>query len=62
EAFKLEDVVPAVVMELDHSNRKLFLSTVDYFKQKDDAEFQAYLAEHPPTNAGTNLADAGLES
>lgn len=59
EAFEVNDEVPALVTEIDHANRKLFLSTVDYLEGKGDAEVQAYLNAHQPT--GNTLGDAGLE-
>jgi small subunit ribosomal protein S1 len=59
EAFKIGDEIPAVVTEIDYNNRKLYLSTTDFFKSRDDAELQAYLAKHKPT--ANTLGDAGLE-
>jgi small subunit ribosomal protein S1 len=47
DIFKLEDELPAVVMEIDTSNRKLTLSVVDYFKNKEDKEWKEYLEKHP---------------
>lgn len=51
EAFAVGDEVPALVSEVDHGNRKLFLSVVDYLEGKDDAEVQAYLDAHQPNGA-----------
>lgn len=59
EAFEVGDEVPALVTEIDHANRKLFVSVVDYLEGKGDAEVQAYLNAHQPT--GNTLGDAGLE-
>ncbi len=53
------DELEAVVIEIDHSNRKLFLSNVDYFKSRDDGEARMYMAENR-VSASTNLGDAGL--
>lgn len=54
DAFKVGDEVPAVVIEVEAASRKLTLSVVDFFKNKEDAEYKAYLAEHKP-----NLATLG---
>jgi small subunit ribosomal protein S1 len=48
EAFKADDVVPAVVTEIDVNARKMTLSVVDYFKNKEDAEWRTYLEAHKP--------------
>ncbi|NLB63765.1 MAG: 30S ribosomal protein S1 [Fibrobacter sp.] len=61
DAFAVGDKVPAVVSEIDQPNRKLYLSVVDYFKNKESAELQEYLDKHKPTGSGNTLADAGLE-
>jgi small subunit ribosomal protein S1 len=55
DAFKAGDEVPAAVIEVDGSSRKLTLSVVDYFKNKEDAEWKAYVNSHKPT--GTTLGD-----
>ncbi len=47
DAFKIDEELPAVVTEVDFANRKISLSVVDYFKNKEDAEFQEYLKNHP---------------
>jgi small subunit ribosomal protein S1 len=60
DAFKLGEEIPAVVTEIDHNNRKLYLSTVDYFKGREDAEVQAYLDAHQVQDSGNTLGDAGL--
>ncbi|MFC1584496.1 30S ribosomal protein S1 [Fibrobacterota bacterium] len=44
---KVDDELPAVVTDIDISNRKLTLSVVDYFKNKEDAEWKEYLETHP---------------
>jgi small subunit ribosomal protein S1 len=51
EAFKAGDEVPAAVIEVEASSRKLTLSVVDYFKNKEDAEWKAYLGAHKPQPA-----------
>ena len=55
EAFKADDVVPAVVTEIDVNARKMTLSVVDYFKNKEDAEWRTYLEAHKPQ--ATTLGD-----
>ena len=51
DSFKLDEELPAAVIELDEPNRKLTLSVVDYFKNREDAEFKAYLDLHPVPTA-----------
>jgi small subunit ribosomal protein S1 len=61
EAFKVGDKLPSLVTEMDLNARKLTLSVVDYFKNKEDAEWRAYLEAHKPT--ATTLGDVvDLES
>lgn len=48
EAFKIDDEIPAKVIEIDHNNRKLFLSVVDYLRDQDAATVEAFLAAHKP--------------
>jgi small subunit ribosomal protein S1 len=51
EAFKAGDEVPAAVIEVEPSTRKLTLSVTDYFKNKEDAEWKSYLSAHKPQPA-----------
>ncbi|MEO6094902.1 MAG: 30S ribosomal protein S1 [Fibrobacteria bacterium] len=62
EAFKVGDEVPAVVIEVEAASRKLTLSVVDYFKNKEDAEWKAYLADHKPNSATLGDVMPKLES
>jgi small subunit ribosomal protein S1 len=55
DAFKAGDEVPAAVIEVDAATRKLTLSVVDYFKNKEDAEWKSYLSAHKPNP--TTLGD-----
>jgi len=48
EAFKVGDKVPAVVTEIDVNARKMTLSVVDFFKNKEDSEWKSYLEAHKP--------------
>jgi len=51
DVFKVGDELPSCVTEIDPANRKLNLSVVDYFKNREDAEWKDYLAKHPvPTH------------
>lgn len=56
ESFKVGDEVPTIVSEIDFNNRKLFLSAVDYFKTKEAAEYQEWIADHQPST--NTLAEA----
>jgi len=58
DAFKVGDAVPATVTEIDQNNRKLYLSVVDYFKNRDSAELQTWMDSHKPGEGGSTLADA----
>jgi small subunit ribosomal protein S1 len=55
ESFKPGDVLPATVTEIDVPSRKMTLSVVDHFKNKEDAEWRAYLEAHKPKS--TTLGD-----
>ena len=60
DGINVGDDLDAVVIEIDHSNRKLYLSAVDYFKSRDDGEARMWMAQNR-TTAGTSLGDnAGL--
>ncbi len=58
DAFKVGDEVPAVVTEIDMNNRKITLSVVDYFKNRESAELQAWMDSHKPGESGTTIGDA----
>ena len=58
DAFKVGDEVPAVVTEIDQNNRKIFLSVVDYFKNRESAELAAWMDSHKPGENGTTIGDA----
>ncbi len=51
ESFREGDVLPLRVIEFDKENRKIVLSVVDYFKDKDAEATDAYLASHGLLNA-----------
>jgi small subunit ribosomal protein S1 len=58
DAFKVGDAVPATVTEIDQNNRKLYLSVVDYFKNRDSAELQSWMDSHKPGEGGSTIGDA----
>jgi small subunit ribosomal protein S1 len=58
DAFKVGDEVPATVTEIDQNNRKLYLSVVDYFKNRESAELQAWMDAHKPGESGSTIGDA----
>jgi small subunit ribosomal protein S1 len=49
------------VTEIDANNRKLTLSVVDYFKNRETAELEAWKEAHKP-GTGATLADAAAAS
>lgn len=46
DMYKVDDEVPAKVIEFDKENKKIVLSVTDYFKQKEQAEWEDYLNSH----------------
>ena len=58
DAFKVGDEVPAAVTEIDQTNRKIYLSVVDYFKNRESAELKAWMDSHKPGENGTTIAEA----
>jgi len=56
-AFKADDVLDLRVIEFDPTNRRIVLSVEAYFKERDRAELEQFLAAHP-TTAGTSLGEA----
>lgn len=43
DMYNVDDEVPANVIEFDKENKKIVLSVTDYFKQKEQAEWEGYL-------------------
>ena len=39
--------LPLEVIEFDKNQKKIVLSVREHFKDKDQAEYEAYLADHP---------------
>ena len=58
DAFKVGDEVPAVVTEIDQNNRKIFLSVVDYFKNRVSSVLKAWMDSHKPGESGTTIGEA----
>jgi len=46
DMYNVDDEVPARVIEFDKENKKIVLSVTDYFKQKEQAEWEEYLNNH----------------
>ncbi|HWO57395.1 MAG TPA: 30S ribosomal protein S1 [bacterium] len=51
DAFKLGDILGLKVIEFDPTNRRIVLSVDAYYKDRDRAELEAYLAAHPTVAA-----------
>jgi small subunit ribosomal protein S1 len=51
EVYKVGDKVPAEVVEFDMEGRKIILSVVEYFNDKDKALWDEYEAGHVPKKA-----------
>ncbi|MGB2698370.1 MAG: S1 RNA-binding domain-containing protein, partial [Candidatus Zixiibacteriota bacterium] len=47
EAFSEGEMLPLRVIEFDRSQRKVVLSVTAYFKEREKAELEAFLAKHP---------------
>jgi len=46
DMYNVDDEIPARVIEFDKENKKIVLSVTDYFKQKEQAEWEGYLNSH----------------
>ena len=58
DAFKVGDELPATVTEIDQTNRKICLSVVDYFKNRESAELMAWMDSHKAGESGTTIGEA----
>ncbi len=47
EAFSEGDVLPMRVIDFDRAGRRIILSVVEYYKGREKAELEAFLAKHP---------------
>ncbi len=59
QSFDEGQELPLKVIEFDEDQKKIVLSVRDYLKDKDQAEFEEYLASHPvePVTIGEIVAD-----
>lgn len=46
DMYEVDDDVPARVIEFDKENKKIVLSVTEYFKQKEQTEWEDYLNSH----------------
>ena len=51
QSFAEGQKLPLEVIEFDKNQKKIVLSVREFFKDKDQAEYEAYLAEHPVQEA-----------
>ena len=58
QSFAEEQELPLEVIEFDKNQKKIVLSVREYFKDKDQAEYEAYLAEHPVQEVAAEEAAA----
>mgnify|MGYP003324807923 FL=1 len=47
QCFSEEQEIPLKVIEFDENQKKIVLSVRDYFRDKDQTEYEAYLEAHP---------------
>ena len=60
-SFKIGDGLPLRVIEFDKENKRIILSALEYFKDKNKEEIEAYLAAHPNEKKEIEAATAELE-
>lgn len=60
-SFKIGDALPLRVIEFDKENKRIILSALEYFKDKNKEEIEAYLAAHPNEKKEIEAATAELE-
>ena len=60
-SFKIGDELPLRVIEFDKENKRIILSALEYFKDKNKEEIEAYLAAHPNEKREIEAATAELE-
>jgi small subunit ribosomal protein S1 len=46
DMYNMDDEIPAKVIEFDKENKKIVLSVTEYFKQKEQQEWENYLGSH----------------
>ena len=59
QSFDPEQEVPLKVIEFDEEQKKIVLSVLEFLKDKDQSDVDAYLADHPvrPVTIGEVVAD-----
>ncbi len=60
-SFKIGDELPLRVIEFDKENKRIILSALEYFKDKNKEEIEAYLLAHPNEKKEIEAATAELE-
>ena len=60
-SFRIGDELPLRVIEFDKENKRIILSALEYFKDKNKEEIEAYLAAHPNEKKEIEAATAELE-
>ena len=56
QSFAEQQELPLEVIEFDKNHKKIVLSVREYFKDKDQAEYEAYLAAHPVQEVAEEIA------
>ncbi len=60
-SFRIGDELPLRVIEFDKENKRIILSALEYFKDKNKEEIEAYLTAHPNEKKEIEAATAELE-
>ncbi|TLU53578.1 MAG: 30S ribosomal protein S1 [Chlorobium sp.] len=60
-SFTIGDELPLRVIEFDKENKRIILSALEYFKDKNKEEIEAYLTAHPNEKKEIEAASAELE-
>ncbi|MFZ4524436.1 MAG: 30S ribosomal protein S1 [Chlorobium sp.] len=60
-SFSIGDELPLRVIEFDKENKRIILSALEYFKDKNKEEIEAYLTAHPNEKKEIEAATAELE-
>jgi small subunit ribosomal protein S1 len=59
--YQVGDKAPVEVIEFDLEGRKIILSIMEYFKDKDEAVFNEYLGTHTPRQAPVEVSSEPVE-
>jgi len=60
-SFTIGDALPLRIIEFDKENKRIILSALEYFKDKNKEEIEAYLTAHPNEKKEIEAASAELE-